>query len=82
MLMDNLGKKVSKYPKIAILLIIVITIAAMGSIGYFGIDQEFSEESFMPDMEMVIASEEISEKFTTTSRVSILVKSKNNDVLF
>jgi len=79
--MDNLGRKVSKYPKIAILLVIVITIAAMGSIGYFGIDQEFSEESFMPDMEMVIASEEISEKFTTTNSVLILVKSKDNDVL-
>jgi predicted RND superfamily exporter protein len=53
----------------------------MGSIMYFGIDSEFSEESFMPDMEITQASNEISEDYTATASVSILVKSKNGDVL-
>ena len=53
----------------------------MFSIQIFGINQEFSEESFMPNMEMAEASEEISEKFTSIGSISILVKSKNKDVL-
>ncbi len=79
--MDGLGKRVSKYPKATIVAIVVITLIAMGSMQIFGIEQEFSEESFMPDMEIVKASNEISEEYTATSSVSILVKSKNDDVL-
>ena len=81
MIMDRFGKKVSKYPKLTIAIIVVITLIAMSSIQIFGIEQEFSEESFMPDMEIAIASDEISMDYTTTASVSILVKSKNDDVL-
>jgi len=81
MIMDGLGKRVSKYPKATIVTIVVITLIAMGSMQIFGIEQEFSEESFMPEMEIAKASDEISEKYITTSSVSILVKSKDNDVL-
>jgi len=81
MVMDRFGKKVSQYPKVTIATIVIITIIAMCSIQLFGIEQEFSEESFMPDMEIAIASDEISMDYTTTARVSILVKSKNDDVL-
>jgi len=81
MIMDGLGKRVSNYPKVTIAVIIVITMFAAGSIQIFGIDQEFSEESFMPEMDIVKASDEISEDYTATYSVSVLVKSKNNDVL-
>jgi predicted RND superfamily exporter protein len=81
MIMDRFGKKVSKYPKVTIVTIVVITLIAMGSMQIFGIEQEFSEESFMPEMEIAKASTEISENYTTSSSVSILVKSKDNDVL-
>jgi len=81
MIMDKFGKKVSKYPKVTIVTIVIITFIAMGSMQIFGIEQEFSEESFMPEMEIAKASDEISEKYITTSSVSILVKSKDNDVL-
>ena len=81
MIMDRYGKKVSKYPKLTIAIIVVITLIAMFSIQIFGIEQEFSEESFMPDMEIAIASDEISMDYTTSSSVSILVKSKDDDVL-
>jgi len=81
MIMDKFGKKVSKYPKATIVTIVIITFIAMGSMQIFGSEQEFSEESFMPDMEISQASDEISADFTTTASVSILVKSKSNDVL-
>jgi len=81
MIMDRFGKKVSKYPKLTIAAIVIITFISIGSMQFFGIEQEFSEESFMPDMEIAIASDEISRDYTTTSSVSILVKSRDNDVL-
>jgi len=81
MIMDKFGKKVSKYPKATIVTIVIITFIAMGSMQIFGSEQEFSEESFMPDMEISQASDEISADFTTTASVSILVKSRSNDVL-
>jgi predicted RND superfamily exporter protein len=79
--MDRFGKKVSKYPKITIVIIVGITLLSTFSMQFFGVEQEFSEESFMPDMEIAQASDEISADFTTTSSISILVKSKDNDVL-
>jgi predicted RND superfamily exporter protein len=81
MIMDRFGKKVSKYPKATIVIVVAITLTAMFSMQFFGIEQDFSEESFMPEMEIAQASDEISADFTTTASVSILVKSKDNDVL-
>ncbi|UCH71493.1 MAG: MMPL family transporter, partial [Thermoplasmatales archaeon] len=81
MIMDRFGKKVSKYPKVAIVIIVAITLLALFSMQFFGVEQEFSEESFMPDMEIAQASDEISADFTTTASVSILVKSNDKDVL-
>jgi len=81
MVMDKVGNKVAKYPLITIAIVLIVTLLSVSSIAINGINQEFSEESFMPDMEIVQASEEVSEKFTSTRSVSILVKSKDNDVL-
>jgi predicted RND superfamily exporter protein len=81
MVMDKLGNLVSEFPKIAIAVIVVITLMAAGSIYFFGIESEFSEEAFLPDLEIAKASDEISEEYTATQSVSILVKSKNGDVL-
>ena len=79
--MDRFGKKVSKYPKMTIVIIVVITLLSIFSMQFFGVEQEFSEESFMPDMEIAQASDEISADFTTTVSISILVKSNDNDIL-
>jgi predicted RND superfamily exporter protein len=81
MVMDKLGIRVSENPKLSIFIIVVITLLALGCIQIFGIDSEFSEESFMPENEMVQASDEISAEYTSTAQVSILVKSKNGDLL-
>jgi len=81
--MGKLGKLVSKYPKTTIVAIVVITLIAVGCMQIFGIEQQFSEESFMPENEVAKASNEISEQYSTTDtyNVSILVKSKNGDLL-
>ena len=41
MIMDILGKRVSKYPKATIVTIVMITLIAIGSMQIFGIEQEF-----------------------------------------
>lgn len=81
MIMEALGKKVSSYPKTTIMATILITMIAVGCIQVIGINQEFSEESFMPEMEVVKASEEISDNYTGSYTVSILVKSMNENLL-
>jgi predicted RND superfamily exporter protein len=81
MVMDKLGHAVSKYPIVTIVIVLLITFGALGSIIINGIEQEFSEESFLPDLEIAKASDEISEEYTATRSVSILVKSKNGDLL-
>jgi predicted RND superfamily exporter protein len=81
MVMNQLGKRVSEHPKAAIVIITVITLIALGSMVFFGIEQEFSEESFLPDMEISQASNEISDEYTSTSSISILVKATKGDVL-
>ena len=80
-MLDRLGRGVSKHPKTTIVIIISITLLAFLSMQINGVDQEFSEESFLPDMDVVIASNEISEDFLSTYSVTLLVKSKNDDVL-
>jgi predicted RND superfamily exporter protein len=81
--MKSLGEAVSAFPKVTIAILIVVSIIAMGFIGILGIDQEFSESSFMPENEVVIAQEEVADLFSTSNvySVSILVKDKNQDVL-
>jgi predicted RND superfamily exporter protein len=81
--MKSLGEAVSAFPKVTIAILIVVSIIAMGFIAILGIDQEFSESSFMPENEVVIAQEEVNDLFSTSNvyRVSILVKDKDQDVL-
>ena len=81
MVMDRLGKVVSGFPKTTIIIVLAITLSAVGSIYLFGIEQEFSEEAFLPDLEITKANDEISDEYSATRSVSILVKSKNGDVL-
>lgn len=83
MVVKSIGDRVSKYPKATIVIILAISLIAMSFIVILGIDQEFSESSFMPDHEVVQAQEDVSELFSTSNvySVSILIKGKNGDVL-
>jgi len=80
-MMEKMGRAIANHPLIAIAAVLSITLAALASITTFGLKQEFSEETFMPDMEMVRANNEINKNFTSSYDVSILVKSKYGDVL-
>lgn len=83
MVIKSLGDRVSKYPKITISVVLAISFISMAFIGIFGIDQEFSESSFMPEHEVIQAQDAVSDLFSTSNvyPVSILVKGKNGDVL-
>ncbi len=83
MVMKSISRAVSAFPKVTIAIVLVITLIAMGFIGIYGIDQEFSESSFMPENEVVIAQDEVADLFSTSNvySVSVLVKGKDGDVL-
>ncbi len=83
MVMKSLGQAVSGHPKMTISILIVVSILAAGFIAVFGIDQEFSEASFMPESEAVLAQEDVADLFSTSNvySVTILVKDKDQDVL-
>jgi predicted RND superfamily exporter protein len=83
MVVKSIGDRVSKYPKATIVIILSISFIAMSFIVVLGIDQEFSESSFMPDHEVVQAQEAVSDLFSTSNvySVSILIKGRNGDVL-
>ncbi|HHO56957.1 MAG TPA: hypothetical protein ENJ70_00200, partial [Thermoplasmatales archaeon] len=80
-MMERAGKVIAKHPLMAIAVVLAITVASVASVATFGLKQEFSEETFMPDMEMVKANDEIMTNFTSSYDVSILVKAKHGDVL-
>ena len=81
MVMKNVGRIVTKFPAITIAVVIAITISSVLCISHYGLSQEFEEEAFLPDIEIAKASQEISEQYTSTYSVSILVKSKHENLL-
>ena len=80
-MMEKLGNRISSHPFMAIGIILLITIASAASVAHFGLTQEFSEDTFMPDLDIVRANDEISSNFTSTYGVSILVRSPDDDLL-
>ena len=80
-MLEKIGRWISRYPWAAIIIVLLITLLSIASVATFGLKQEFSEETFMPDLEEVKANQEILNNFTSTYDVTILVKSKNSDLL-
>ncbi len=80
-MLDELGKWIAGHPWKAITIVLIITFASIASIATFGLKQEFSEETFLPEMDIVKANQEISQNFTSTYDVSILIKAKDGDLL-
>lgn len=80
-MLDKLGKWIAKHPWKAITIVLIITFASIFSIATFRLKQEFSEETFLPEMDIVKANQEISRNFTSTYDVSILIKAKDGDLL-
>ncbi len=80
-MLEKIGKTIATHPLMSIAIVLIITFASIASVSYFGLKQEFSEETFMPDLEMVKANNEISTNFTSSYDVPVLIKSKYDDVL-
>ncbi|MCD6448660.1 MAG: hypothetical protein J7L58_06450, partial [Thermoplasmata archaeon] len=80
-MLEKIGRWISRYPWAAIIIVLLITLLSIASVATFGLKQEFGEETFMPDLEEVKANQEILNNFTSTYDVTILVKSKNGDLL-
>lgn len=80
-MLEKIGRWIGNHPWMAIGIILIISIASLTSISTFGLKQEFSEETFMPDLEEVKANNEVMNNFTSTYEVTILVKAKNEDLL-
>lgn len=80
-MLEKFGKGIAKHPLMAVAIVLVISIASLTSIAKFGLKQEFSEETFMPDLEEVKANDEVANNFTSTYDVTILVRAKNGDLL-
>ena len=58
-MLERLSNAITQYPYGMIALVIFITIFSVMSMGYFGLKQEFSEETFMPSLDIVKANREI-----------------------
>jgi len=75
--MNRAGESVSKRPAVPLIVLAIITAAALGMIAMnppsFGMD----EGSFMPDNEMIRASNIISEEFTSSASVMSLVDARS-----
>lgn len=80
-MMEKLGGHIANHPFAAISIVLLITIASAASVAHFGLQQEFSEDTFMPDLAIVRANSEIAANFTSTYDISILVKSPDDDLL-
>jgi predicted RND superfamily exporter protein len=79
--LGRLGNFVSKKPRIAILIVVLITLLSIFSVAYNGINTEFDFENFMPDNEVSEASMEIQETFVSAYGVMLLVREDSGDAI-
>ncbi len=76
-----LGGFVGKRPVLSILIVLMITALSVFSVAYNGINNSFSNDDFMPENEMTLASTEISKTFAMDYSLTILVKGAGGDML-
>jgi hypothetical protein len=80
-MLRQVGTLVSSHPGSAIALVVFLTVASGASVAMFGLEQQFDENSFNPDIEEVRANQKIADSFTSTYDISILVKARNDNLL-
>jgi hypothetical protein len=81
MLMKKVGNWVTDKPVIAIAVVVIITLLLLSTVFIKGLNTEFDEESFLPDIEMAKAETEIQSDFSREYSLPVLVKSNNGNVL-
>ncbi|MDR0198220.1 MAG: MMPL family transporter, partial [Methanomassiliicoccaceae archaeon] len=77
-IMSRMGESVAKRPLVPFAVLILITAAALGMIAMNPPSFDMDEHSFTPDNEMTRAQSIISETFTSTASVMILVDARNS----
>jgi predicted RND superfamily exporter protein len=79
--LGSVGEGVSKRPRTAILIVVLITLLSIFSVAYNGINTEFDFENFMPENDVSDASTEIQKTFASAYNVVLLVKDEGGDVI-
>ena len=76
--LGRVGGLIAEHPKIAIGIVVFITILSIMSVAVNGLNSEFSDDSFMPDNEIANADSEMREIFESTYGVTVLVRSEED----
>jgi len=77
--LKDLGDFIGRRPRIAVAIVVLITLLSVLSVAINGIETEFTMDDFMPDNEVAEASVEIQSTFTTSYGVTLLVRSQHAD---
>lgn len=78
---EKIIKHISSHPKASIVIVLAITAIMVFSIYTNDISTQLNEESFLPDMDVVNAYENVSSNYTGQYVVQILAKSRDGDIL-
>lgn len=79
--MKGINKWISEHPKFSIGIVLAITAVMIFSIYSNGISTQLNEESFMPDMDVVNAYQDVKSNYTGQYVVQILARSNNGNLL-
>jgi len=79
MLIERVDSFVRGFPKATIALVLAATIFFAACMPIFGMEENFDEDSFLPDIEIAKADNRISDDFTTSYSVMVLVRSPEED---
>jgi len=71
----------SHHPKISVSIVVVITAIMFFSIYTNGIDTQFNESSFQPNIAVVETQQEINANFTSQYVVEVLIRAKDSNLL-
>ncbi|MGA1820007.1 MAG: efflux RND transporter permease subunit [Thermoplasmatota archaeon] len=81
MLTERAAGLTTKYPWLGIAVIGLVSMAAVGAMMIWPMEESFDQEQFMPDMEVARANMEYSDKFTSTYSLIVLVRSEAGDMV-
>ena len=72
-MLQSLSDAVNRRPRMIVALVVVLTIVMMGFSYAKPQDPEFDDSGFMPDHEVIVAQEDISDRFSSASNVPVLL---------
>jgi len=81
MITERVGKFTTRHPWVGIIMILILTVAAIGGMIIRPMEQSFDQEDFLPDMEVARANELYREKFTSSYSFIVLIRSETGDMV-